>query len=177
VGEHRRYHSRLCGKPTAGGLSRQGGGTALRGSRTSVAQQPQLRRTPFGRSSQGSTSRHSGEAFSTVGHPPKLGHIGQTVNARGSAYATCCALQPLVARQCKGRGFGIESAAAKPSIIPLGPFIFLRDLQEKREPTSGLEPLPAQRVTFNATSCKAQFTDPYRRACARSRSRSRQRRR
>jgi hypothetical protein len=32
--------------------------------------------------------------------------LGQTVNVRGSAYATCCALQPLVARQYKGRGFG-----------------------------------------------------------------------
>src|SRR5215203_1715238 len=51
VGEHRPYHSRLRGKPTAGRLSRQGGGTALRGSRTSVAQQPQLLRTPYGRSS------------------------------------------------------------------------------------------------------------------------------
>jgi hypothetical protein len=40
-------------------------------------------------------SRHSGEASSTVAHPPKLGHIGQTVNARGFAYATCCTLRPL----------------------------------------------------------------------------------
>jgi hypothetical protein len=64
-------------------------------------------RTPLWRSSQYSTSRHSGEAFSTVGHPPKLGHIGQTVNGTGFAYATCCTLQQLVARQCKGGGFGI----------------------------------------------------------------------
>src|SRR5215208_5805140 len=70
-----------------------------------VAYRQERIRTPFGRSSQGSTSRHSGEAFSTVGHPPKLGHIGQTVDARGFAYANRCTLQPLVARRCRGRGF------------------------------------------------------------------------
>ena len=53
------------------------------------------------------SSRHSGEAFSTMPHPPKPGHIGQTVNARGFAYATCYALQPFAAHQRKGRGFGI----------------------------------------------------------------------
>jgi hypothetical protein len=52
-------------------------------------------------------SRHSSEAFSTVPHLPKLGHIGQTVNARGSAYATCRALHKLVSRQGRRRGFGI----------------------------------------------------------------------
>ena len=32
----------------------------------------------------------------TVPHPPRLSHIGQTVNATGFAYATCCcALQSL----------------------------------------------------------------------------------
>jgi hypothetical protein len=95
----------------------------------------ELPRTPLGRSSQHSTSRHSGEALSTVPHPPKLGHIGQTVNARGFANATCCTLQPLVARQCPGGDFGIVyccPTAAKPSIIPLGPSIFLWDLQEKQ---------------------------------------------
>src|SRR5215210_1205516 len=94
-----------------------------------------LPRTPLGRSSQHSTSRHSGEAFSTAPHPPKFGHIGQTFNARGFAYANCCTLQPLVARQCPGGGFGIVyccPTAAKTSIIPLGPFIFLRDLQKKQ---------------------------------------------
>ena len=50
---------------------------------------------------------HSGEAFPTVAHLPKLGHIGKSVNARGFTYATCCALQPLVERQRKGRWFGI----------------------------------------------------------------------
>ena len=45
--------------------------------------------------------------FSTVPHPPKPGYIGQRVNARGVACATFCILQPLVARQCKGGGFGI----------------------------------------------------------------------
>jgi hypothetical protein len=62
----------------------------------------QLCRVLLRRSSQYSASRHSGEAFSTVQHPPKLGHIGQPVNARGFAYATCCALQPHVARQFRG---------------------------------------------------------------------------
>jgi hypothetical protein len=95
----------------------------------------ELPRTLLGRSSQNSTSRHSGEALSIVGHPPKLGHIGQSVNARGFANATCCTLQPLVARQCPGGDFGIVYCcpnAAKPSIIPLEPFIFLGDLQEKQ---------------------------------------------
>jgi putative transposase len=40
------------------------------------------------RTSENLASRRSGEASSTVAHPPKLGHIGQTVNARGFAYAT-----------------------------------------------------------------------------------------
>src|SRR5215212_6900690 len=71
----------------------------------------QLLRTPSTRSSQYSTSQHPGEAFSTVPHRPKLGPIGQTGNARGLAYVTCSTLQPLVARQCRGRSFGIESAA------------------------------------------------------------------
>jgi hypothetical protein len=47
------------------------------------------------------------QAFLTVPHPPKPGHIAQKVNARGSAYATCYALQPFAARRCKGRGFGV----------------------------------------------------------------------
>ena len=47
----------------------------------------------------------SREASSTVPHQSNLGHNGQTVNARACAYPTCCALQTLVARQCKGRGF------------------------------------------------------------------------
>src|ERR687883_1501985 len=34
----------------------------------------ELPRTRYRRSSQNSTSRHLGEAFSTVPHPPKLGH-------------------------------------------------------------------------------------------------------
>src|SRR5215213_5205054 len=66
-----------------------------------------LPRTPSTRSSQNSASRHLGEAFSTVPHPPKPGYIGQTVNARGVAYATCGALHTLVAHQAKGRSFGI----------------------------------------------------------------------
>jgi hypothetical protein len=37
------------------------------------------------------------QASSTLRHLPKPGHIGQTVNARGFAYATCSTLQPLLA--------------------------------------------------------------------------------
>src|SRR5215216_2259732 len=37
--------------------------------------------------------------------------LGQTVNAREFSYSTCCTLQPLEARQCRGRGFGIEFTA------------------------------------------------------------------
>jgi hypothetical protein len=67
----------------------------------------ELPRTGNWRNSQNLPSRHSGEPYSTVPHLPKLGHIGQTVNARGFTYATCYDLHILVARQGKGRGFGI----------------------------------------------------------------------
>ena len=80
-------------------------------------------------------SRHPGEAFSTVPLRPKLGHIVQTVNATGLAYATCGALQQLVARQCRGRGFGIVyclRTADKAPDTNTEVFIFLRYLQEKR---------------------------------------------
>jgi hypothetical protein len=50
-------------------------------------------------------SRHSDEAISTVAHLPKLGHIGQAVNARAYACANCRAPQTFVARRCKGRSF------------------------------------------------------------------------
>jgi hypothetical protein len=66
-----------------------------------------IMRTGAIRASENPSSRHSGEAFSTVPHPLKPGHIGQTVNARGFAYASCYALQPLVVRQFKGRTFRI----------------------------------------------------------------------
>jgi hypothetical protein len=105
----------------------------------------ELPRTPLGRSSQHSTSRHSGEALSTVPHPQKPRHIGQTVNARGFSYSTCCTLQPLVARQCRGRDIGIESTAdvllTKPSIRTSCASHFYGICRYKREPTSGLEPL------------------------------------
>jgi hypothetical protein len=80
-------------------------------------------------------SRHSGEAFSTVAHLPKLGHIGQTVNARAFTYATCCALHTLIARQGKGRGFGTGyccPTAAKSLVFALRVLGFLQDLQEKQ---------------------------------------------
>jgi hypothetical protein len=105
----------------------------------------ELPRTPLGRSSQHSTSRHSGEALSTVPHPQKPRHIGQMVNARGFSYSTCCTLQPLVARQCRGRDIGIESTAdvllTKPSIRTSCASHFYGICRYKREPTSGLEPL------------------------------------
>src|SRR5918912_474875 len=66
-----------------------------------------LRRILSRRSSQNSTSRHLGEALSTVPHQPRPGHVGQTIDARGFAYATCCTPQPLVARRCRGQGFRI----------------------------------------------------------------------
>jgi hypothetical protein len=59
-----------------------------------------------------SFTRHSGEAYSTVPHLPKLGHIGNTANARGFTYATCCALHTLVARQGMGHeALGVATAA------------------------------------------------------------------
>ena len=70
-----------------------------------------------------------------VVHRPKLGHIGQTVNATGLAYATCGALQQLVARQCRGRRFGIVyclRTADKAPDTHTEAFIFLRDLQVKK---------------------------------------------
>jgi hypothetical protein len=92
----------------------------------------ELPRTPLGRSSQHSTSRHSGEALSTVPHPQKPRHIGQMVNARGFSYSTCCTLQPLVARQCRGRDIGIESTADKALDTHIVCFSFLRDLQVQK---------------------------------------------
>ena len=90
-------------------------------------------------------SRHSGEAIWTVPHPPKLQHTGQTLNARGFAYATCCALQPLVAHPCKGRGVGLVSTAdvllTKRPTLRLGAFRFYGICRQERGPTSGLEPL------------------------------------
>jgi hypothetical protein len=58
-------------------------------------------------------SRHSGEAFSTVAHQPNLlGHIGQTLNARGGcAYATCPANACSTPIMQGTRGFRIESTA------------------------------------------------------------------
>src|SRR5215217_3643045 len=87
------------------------------------------------RTSENSTSRHLGEAFSTVPHPPKPGHIAQRVNAIGFAYATCCTLQPLVARQCRGRSYGIVyclRTADKALDTNIVVFSFLRVLQAKK---------------------------------------------
>jgi hypothetical protein len=64
-----------------------------------------------------------------------LGHIGQTVNARGFVYATCCALHTLVAHQAKGRGIGIDycwRTADKTADTNIGSFLFLRVLQAKK---------------------------------------------
>ena len=81
--------------------------------------QADLRRIPSRRSSQNSPSRHLGEALSTVPHQPKPGHIGQTINARGFAYATCCTLQPLVASRCRGQGFRIVYCCPTAAKIPV----------------------------------------------------------
>ena len=54
---------------------------------------------------------------------------------RGFAYATCCSQQQLVARQGRGRGFGIVyclRTADKAPDTNTEVFIFLQDLQEKR---------------------------------------------
>src|SRR5215204_215613 len=97
------------------------------------------------RTSENAASRHLDQAFSTVLHPPKPGHIAQRVNARGFAYATCCTLQLLVARQRRGRSFGIESTAdallTKPSTLTSWFSRFYWICRKIKEPTSGLEPL------------------------------------
>src|SRR5215203_4471747 len=87
------------------------------------------------RTSENSSSRHLDQAFSTVLHPPKPGHIAQRVNAIGFAYATCCTLQPLVARQCRGRSYGIVyclRTADKALDTNIVVFSFLLDLQENQ---------------------------------------------
>ena len=95
----------------------------------------QLLRTPYLRSSQNLSSSHSGGASSTMSHPPKPRHIVQTVNTTGLAYATCATLQQLVARRCRGRGFGIVyclRTADKAPDTNIGAFLFLRVLQVKQ---------------------------------------------
>ncbi len=76
---------------------------------------------------------------------PNLGHIAQTVNARAYAGATCRALQTFVARRCKGHeAFGKSTAdvlLTKPPIRRSRVFRFYGICRQKREPTSGLEPL------------------------------------
>ena|SRR5215208_102251 len=124
------------------------------------------------RTSENSTSRHLGEAFSTVPHPPKPGHIAQRVNAIGFAYATCCTLQLLVARQRRGRSFGIESTAdallTKPSTLTLWFSRFLRVLQEnqradERTRTADLISLRVcgQGLLGVAGVCKCRINKPF----------------
>jgi hypothetical protein len=64
----------------------------------------QLRRTPPPRTSVNKVKRKGRGCYAPALVPkqPKPRHIAQTVNARGSAYATRCTLQPLVARKCRG---------------------------------------------------------------------------
>jgi len=80
-----------------------------------------------------------------VPQQPKPRHIAQMVNAKGVAYATRCTLQPLLARQCRGGGFGIESTAyvllTNPSTRTSCASRFHRICRKIRESTSGLEPL------------------------------------
>src|SRR5215204_4294737 len=105
-----------------------------------------------------------------VSQPPKPGHISQTLNAREFSYSTCFTLQPLVARQCRGRGFGIESTAdvllTKPSILVSGTFHFYGICRQNMEPTSGLEPLTCslrvigQVLQGFAEACKCRISKP-----------------
>jgi hypothetical protein len=107
----------------------------------------------------------------TAPHPPRLGHIGQTVDARGFSYATCCTLQHLVARQCKGRGFGIVYCRRTADNAPdtnIGDFTFLRVLQEKkradeRTRTADLISLGVIIHTLQgfAEGCKCRISKPY----------------
>jgi hypothetical protein len=57
------------------------------------------------------SSRHSGEAFSTVPHPPKLEHIGQTVNllARVASAATAMSKMRIVSISAKVCGSFLSS--------------------------------------------------------------------
>jgi hypothetical protein len=73
-------------------------------------------------------------------------HIAQTLNARARLrlYATCRALQTLVARRCKGHeAFGLESTAdvvlTTPPTQPSWALRFYGICRQKREPTSGLK--------------------------------------
>jgi hypothetical protein len=124
-------------------------------------------RTPFSRTSENAAPRHLGEPYSTVGHPPKPGHIAQTVNARGFAYSTCCTLQPLLARRCRGRSFGIVyclRTADKALDTNIVGFSFLRVLQQKRRADERLEPLTCslrvigQALQGIAQGCKSRIT-------------------
>ena len=96
-----------------------------------------------------------------------LWHIGQTVNARGFVYATCCSLHTLVAHQAKRRGFGIVyccPTAAKPSERTSGPIYFLWDLQAKKsaDERTRTADLPSLRVINRmlqgfAQACKTRI--------------------
>ena len=83
-------------------------------------------------------------------------HLSDGKCHRGFAYATCCTPQPLVARQCRGRGFGIESTAdvllTKPSTRTSWASRFYRFCRKIREPTSGLEPLTPAPATSDTSS-------------------------
>jgi hypothetical protein len=103
--------------------------------RSGAAVAYRLPRISYRRSPENTSSTHSGEAFSTMPHLPKRGHIGQTVNARGFTYDNCCALQPLLECQRKGQGTWIVyccPTAAKAPDMDIGCFYFLRDLQARK---------------------------------------------
>jgi hypothetical protein len=103
--------------------------------RSGVAVAYRRPRISYRRSPENTSSTHSGEAFSTMPHLPKRGHIGQTVNARGFTYDNCCALQPLLECQRKGQGTWIVyccPTAAKAPDMDIGCFYFLRDLQARK---------------------------------------------
>ncbi len=118
----------------------------------------ELLRTPLWRSPQYSTSRHPGEAFSTVGHRPKLGHIGQTVNARGLVYATCGSLQPTCSTPMPRTRLWDSLLLTKASTRTRKSLSFCRICRQNEEPTSGLESLTSSHslvyvsTPFNALS-------------------------
>jgi hypothetical protein len=92
-------------------------------------------------------------------HPPKLRHIGQTVNGRACACATCRALQTLVARRCKGhKAFGQSSAEVLLTTPPTQPswaLRFCRFCRQKKE---------SRRADLRT----ADLSSSYEFACARS---------
>jgi hypothetical protein len=99
-------------------------------------------------------SRQPGYASSTAAHPPKAGRIGQSVDARRSI-ALCPA--PTCSPPIQGSDFGGATAALllpSPRCSCRRLFYFLRICRQKKEPTSGPEPLTYNLITSD-NSCVA----------------------